>query len=49
MKCQAGGGTSCNQDCWDNINNLMHADGTTLMEESDKGTKEPLDECERGE
>ena len=28
-----------------NINNLRHADDTTLMEES----KEPLDESERGE
>ena len=31
-----------------NINNLRHADNTTLMAES-KGTKEPLDESERGE
>ena len=31
-----------------NINNLRHADNTTLMAES-KGTKEPLDEGERGE
>ena len=33
---------------WRNINNLRHADNTTLMAES-KGTKEPLDEGERGE
>ena len=31
-----------------NINNLRYADDTTLMAES-KGTKEPLDEGERGE
>ena len=31
-----------------NINNLRHADNTTLVAES-KGTKEPLDEGERGE
>ena len=30
-----------------NINNLRHADDTTLMAE--RGTKEPLDESERGE
>jgi len=30
-----------------NINNLRYADGTTLMVE--RGTKEPLDESERGE
>ena len=30
-----------------NINNLRYADGTTLMAE--RGTKEPLDESERGE
>ena len=33
-----------------NINNLRHADDTTLMAESEEeGTKEPLDESERGE
>ena len=42
MKCQAGGGTSCNQDCWDNINNLMYADSTTLMEESEEELKSLL-------
>ena len=31
-----------------NINNLRYADDTTLMAESE-GTKEPLDEGERGE
>ena len=31
-----------------NINNLRYADDTTLMAES-RGTKEPLDEGERGE
>ena len=32
-----------------NINNLRYADDTTLMAESDRRTKEPLDESERGE
>ena len=32
-----------------NINNLRYADDTTLMAESERGTKEPLDEGERGE
>ena len=32
-----------------NINNLRYGDGTTLMTESKKGTKQPLDEGERGE
>ena len=31
-----------------NINNFRYADNTTLMVES-RGTKEPLDEYERGE
>ena len=31
------------------INNLRYADDTTLMEESEKRTKETLDESERGE
>ena len=34
---------------WTNINNLRYADGTTLMAESEEGTKKPLDESERGE
>ena len=32
-----------------NINNLRYADVTTLMAESERRTKEPLDESERGE
>ena len=32
-----------------NINNLRYADDTTLMAESERGTKKPLDESERGE
>ena len=33
-----------------NINNLRYADDTTLMTESkERGTKEPVDEDERGE
>ena len=31
------------------IKNLRYADDTTLMAESEKGTKNPLDESERGE
>ena len=31
-----------------NINNLRYADDTTLMAESGRGTKKPLDESERG-
>ena len=31
-----------------NINNLRYADDTTLMAEKRRGTKEPLDEGERG-
>ena len=31
-----------------NINNLRYADDTTLMAESERRTKEPLDESERG-
>ena len=30
-----------------NINNLRYADDTTLMAESEDGTKEPLDEVEK--
>ena len=36
-------------DQWGNTNNLRYADDTTLMAEKQKGTKEPLDESERGE
>ena len=32
-----------------NINNLRYADDTTLMAESEEGTKKPLNESERGE
>ena len=32
-----------------NINNLRYANDTTLMAESEKGTRKPLDETERGE
>ena len=32
-----------------NINNLRYADDTTLMAEKCRGTKEPLNENERGE
>ena len=32
-----------------NISNLIYADDTTLMAESEPRTKEPLDESERGE
>ena len=31
------------------INNLRHADDTTLMAESEEKLKKPLDESERGE
>ena len=32
-----------------NINNIRHADDTTLMAESGEELKKPLDESERGE
>ena len=32
-----------------NLNNLRYADDTTLMAESEKELKKPLDESERGE
>ena len=32
-----------------NINHLIYADDTTLMAESERGTKRPFDESERGE
>ena len=32
-----------------NINNLRYADDTNLLAEKKRGTKEPLDESERGE
>ena len=34
---------------WRNINNLRHADDTTLMAESEEELKGPLDESERRE
>ena len=32
-----------------NINNLRYTDDSTVMVETKEGTKEPLDESERGE
>ena len=32
-----------------NNSNIRYADDTTLMAESERGTKKPLDESERGE
>ena len=32
-----------------NINNLGYADDNTLVAESKRGTKEPIDDSERGE
>ena len=32
-----------------NFSNLRYADDTTLMAESQRGTKQPLDEDEKGE
>ena len=43
------GSTSWNQIAGININNLRYADDTTLMAESKRRAKEPLDESERGE
>ena len=34
---------------WRNINNLRYVDDTTPMVRKQRGTKEPLDEGERGE
>ena len=34
---------------WRNISNLRYADDTTLNGRKQRGTKEPLDESERGE
>ena len=39
MKFQTGWITSWNQDCQENINNLRHADDTTLAAESEKELK----------
>ena len=40
--------TSWNQDCQEKYQHLRYADNTTLMTENE-GTKESLDEGERGE
>ena len=42
LKCWAGWGTSWNQDCWRNINNLRHADDTTIKVESEEELKNLL-------
>ena len=42
MKCWAGGSTSWNQDCQENINNLRYANDTTLMAESEEELKSLL-------
>ena len=51
LKCGVGEDSweSLGRKCWGNTNNLRYADDTTLMAEKQKGTKEPLDESERGE
>ena len=41
-KCWAGGSTSWNQDCQENINNLRYANDTTLMAESEEELKSLL-------
>ena len=41
-KLWAGRSTSWNQDCWENINNLIYADDTTLMAESKEELKSLL-------
>ena len=41
-KLWAGRSTSWNQDCWENINNLIYADDTTLMAESEEELKSLL-------
>ena len=51
-KLQDCASTLCkNQDCWENINNLRHADDTTLMAESEEELKSLLmkvkEECEK--
>ena len=46
MKCQAGSSTSWNQDCWEKYQNFRwyHSNARKW-----RGTKEPLDEGERGQ
>ena len=41
-KCWAGGSTSWNQDCWENINNLSNVHDTTLKAESEEELKSLL-------
>ena len=49
-KCQAGWSTSRNKIARGNINNLLYADGTTLMAESEEELKDLLMEVkERSE
>ena len=48
MKCQAGWSWSCNQDCWEKYQSQIcrwHQPNGRKW----RGTKEPLDESERGE
>ena len=42
MKCQAGGITSWNQNCQENINNLRYADDNILMAENEEELKSLL-------
>ena len=42
MKCWAGGSTSWNEDCRENINNLRYAGDTTLMTKSEEELKSLL-------
>ena len=42
MKCWAGGSTSWNEDCRENINNLRYAGDTTLMTKSEEELKSVL-------
>ena len=41
-KLWAGRSTSWNQDCWENINNLIYTDDTILMAESEEELKSLL-------
>ena len=41
--------TIWNQDCRKKYHSLRYANDATLMVRKRRGTKEPLDECERGE
>ena len=42
VKCWAGGSTSWNQDCRENINSLRYADDNTHMAESEEELKSLL-------